>query len=117
MRCYVHVLQNCMKLVFALCADENCLQKIGLDFKRAKCIIEYSKRYGWNKDLLVGYRLIQDVESRFGTFFLVTERFLKSSIKVYNIIVTQRWKIARRSFEALEGRNDEDVPHHILVRV
>ncbi len=108
MRCYVHVLQNCMKSVFALCADDDCLQKIGLDFKCAKRIIEDSKRYGWNKDLPVGYRLIQDVETRFGTLFLFTERFLKSASKVWDIIDTQRREIARSSFEALESRTDED---------
>ena len=66
-RCYVHVLQNCMKTVFSQCADDSTLQKIDVDLKHVKRIVEDSKRSGWNKDLPHGYRLIQDVDNRFGT--------------------------------------------------
>ena len=107
MRCYVHVLRNCMKTVFSLCTEDPSLQKIGLDFKSVKRIVEDSKRYGWNKDLPIGYRLIQDVDTRFGTLFLVTERFLKSSCKVWDIIITQGREIARSSFEALETMTND----------
>ena len=82
MRSYVHVLQNCMKTVFCQCADDPTLQKFDVDFKHVKRIVEDSKRSGWNKKLPLGYRLIQDVDTRFGTLYLVTERFLKSSSKV-----------------------------------
>ena len=73
MRCYVHVLQNCTKSAFSVCADDSSMLKIEFDFKSVKRIVEDSKRYGWNNYLPVGYRLIQDVDTRFGTFFLVTE--------------------------------------------
>ena len=108
MRCYVHVLQNCLKSVFAISADNDCFQKIGLDFKQSKRTTEDSKCYGWIKDLPFGYWLIQDVEKRFSSLFLVTASFLKSSPKVCDIIVTQRREIAHSSFEALESRADED---------
>ena len=36
MRCYVLVLQNCMKLAFSLCADDSSLQKIEFDFRTVK---------------------------------------------------------------------------------
>ena len=87
MRCCVHVLQNCMKSVFSQCGDDACLRKIGRDFKSVKRIAEDSELYGWNKDLIFGYKLIQDVDTRFGTLFLVTESFLKSSSKVWDIAV------------------------------
>ena len=48
--------------MFSLSADDPCLQKIGLDFKFIKCVVEDSKRYGLNKDLPVGYRHTQDVD-------------------------------------------------------
>ncbi len=67
--------------VFSLCADDSCLQKIEHDFKYVKRVVKDTKRYGWNKDLPIGYRLIQGVDTRFGTLFLVTERFLKSASK------------------------------------
>ena len=82
MRCYVNVIQNCMKSVFYQCGDDACLRKIGRCFKSVKRILEDSKRYGWNEDLSFGYKLIQNVYTRFGTSFLVKERFLKSSSKV-----------------------------------
>ena len=101
MRCYVHVLQNCMKYVFSQCGDDACLRKTGRDFKSVKRIVVDSERCGSNRDLSFGYKIIQDVETRFGTSLLVTERFLKSSSKVWDITVTQNREIARKSFEAL----------------
>ena len=71
-----------MKSVFSVCAYDSSMQKIEFDFKSIKRIVEDSKRHGWNKDLPVGYRLIPDVDTRLGTLFLVTERFMKSSSKV-----------------------------------
>ena len=46
MRCYVHVLQNCMKSALSVCADASSTQKIEFDFKSVKRIVEDSKRYG-----------------------------------------------------------------------
>ena len=43
MRCDDYVLQNCMKSVFSLCADDFCLQKIVHDFKYVQRIMEDSK--------------------------------------------------------------------------
>ena len=51
-----------MDSVFPLCVDDACLQKIDLDFKSIKRVVRDWKRYGWSKDLLVGYRLVQDVD-------------------------------------------------------
>ena len=70
-----------MKWVFALCADDNCFLKIYLDFKCAQRIIEDSERYGWNKDLPVGNRLIKDVETRFDSFFSLQRGFSNPLIK------------------------------------
>ena len=56
------MLQNSMHSVFPLCVDDASLQKIELDFKSIKRVVRDSKRYGWSKDLLAGYRLVQDVD-------------------------------------------------------
>ena len=99
---YVHLLQNCVKSDFYLCADDACLWGIELDFKSVKRVSEDSRRYGSSKDLPVGYRLIQDVDTKFGILFLAIERFLKPSSKVWDIILTQSREIAGNSFESLE---------------
>ncbi len=106
MRCYVHVLQKSMQSVFESCSDDPLLNKISSDFKFVKRIVEDSKRFGWNKDLPSGYRLIQDVETRFGTVFLVCDRFLKSASKVWGVILRHNRDIARESYEALEKIDD-----------
>ena len=64
-----------------------------LYLKSVKRIVEDSKRYGWKKDLPFGYKLSLYVHTRFSTLFLVTERFLKSSSKVWDITVTQTREI------------------------
>ena len=92
---YDHVLQNCMKSAFSLCVDDSSLQKINFDFKAVKHIVEGSKPYGRNQDLPFGYRLIEDGVTRFGTLFLVTESFIKSSCKVWYVIIGQGREIAR----------------------
>ncbi len=82
--------------------DDPLLEKIADNVKLVKRIIEDSKRFGWNKNLPHGFRLVQDVETRFGTIFRVVERFLKSSTKVWSQVLTLNRTIARSSYEALE---------------
>lgn len=65
MRCYVHILQNRMKSVFQSCNEDDVLCKVVGDVKAVKQIFEDSKQYEWNKNLPIGYRLVQDVETRF----------------------------------------------------
>ena len=77
------------EVCFSPCANDSSLQKIEFDFRAVKPIVENSKRYGWDADLPVGFRLIHDVGTRFGTLFRVTERFMKSSSKVRDIFVRQ----------------------------
>ena len=45
---------------------------------------------------------MQDVKPRFGTRFLVTERFLKSERKAQNLIVVLNRTAARNAYESLE---------------
>ena len=106
MRCYVHVLQKCMQSVFENCSDDPLLSKVSSDFKFVKRIVEDSKRFGWNKDLPSGYKLMQNVETRFGTVYLVCDRFLKSATKVWSILLRLNRDTARESFEALEKIDD-----------
>ena len=109
MRCYVYVLQNCMKLAFQKCGEDSMPLKVTVEFNSVKPIVEDSKRYGWNKNLPNGHHLKQDVETRFGTTFLVTERFLKSATEVWRLLCTENRRSARNNFESLE-----QTPHPVL---
>ncbi len=82
MGCFVNILSNIMKSALNKCISDCVLVKIADAFRLMKKIVEDSKRNGWNSMLPVGYRLVQDVETRFGSHYRVAERFLKSVNKV-----------------------------------
>jgi len=107
MRCYVHVLHNAMKAVMAECTGDETLEKISEDFKSMKKIVENSKKAGWNCNLPVGFHLIQEVETRFGTHFVVAERFLKSRGKVWDLIVSQKNATGRKLYKTLLQQEDQ----------
>jgi len=107
MRCYVHVLHNTMKAVMEECTGDDTLDKIGEDFKAMKKIVENSKKAGWNCNLPVGYHLIQEVETRFGTHYVVAERFLKSREKVWDLIVSQKNASGRKLYKSLLQQEGE----------
>ena len=101
-RCHAHVLQNCMKVAVGKCKQNDILKRVSEDFKKVKKIVEDLKRQGWNKNLQRGFRLLPDVETRFGTVFNVTQQFLKSAKHVWDLIITQDRQIARQCYESLE---------------
>ncbi len=72
------------------------------NFRAVKRIVKELKRFGWNKNLPYGYHLNQDIETRFGTILLVTERFLKSASKAWTIIQAQNRSVSRDAHESLE---------------
>ena len=78
-----------MKAAYEKCAHDSTLAKVMEDFKSVKKIVEDSKRYGWNKNMPHGLHLVQDVETRFGSIFLVAERFLKSATDVWRLLCTE----------------------------
>jgi len=101
MRCYVHILHNTMKEVMKACLSDEKLKRIAVDFQTMKKIVTNSKKNGWNSQLPIGYHLIQEVETRFGTHYLVAERFLKSCGKVRALIVSQVKGASKVWFESL----------------
>jgi len=101
MRCHVHVLHNVMKHMMKNCNTDQILIKIAEDFKSMKKVVENSKRYGWNSMLPLSYRLIQEVDTRFGTHFIVAERFLKSASRVWDLIKAQNLSAASTKFESI----------------
>ena len=78
------------------------LLKVIESFNSVKGIVEDSKLYGWNKSLIHRHHLKQDAETRFGTIFLVAERFLKSATEVWRLFCTENRSAARNYFESLE---------------
>ena len=79
MKCYVHVTQQRMLSVFEIRSDHPFLYKVSSDLKFWKRIVEYSKCFGWNKDLMSGHMLMQNVETRFGTVYLVCNQSMEHS--------------------------------------
>lgn len=57
---------------------------------------------------LVGFRLIQEVETLFGTDYLIVERFLKSSSKVWSVIVGQNRSTSRSVLESIMKESNEE---------
>jgi len=70
MRCFAHVLSKVMEKAMLNCKNDPVLIKIHTDFKMMKRVVENSKRVPWNHMLPNGYRLIQEVDTRFGTHYL-----------------------------------------------
>jgi len=110
MRCFVHVLNNVMKDTMENCVTDEILVKISQDFKAMKRIVTHSKKNGWNSMMPAGHRLIQEIETRFGTYFLVADRFLKSASKVWNVIRAQNYAAAINSFESIKT-----TPENIVI--
>ena len=91
MRCYVHSLNNALKAAMEACEKDPILQRLYRDFCAMKKTVCDSSRSGWNSWLPHGYHLRQEVETRFGTHFLVAECFLHSAESVCTVIV-QNWR-------------------------
>ena len=79
MRCMAHFLNNSMKTVMSQCKKVATPSVVAEDFRAMKKIIEDAHRAGWNHLLPNGYKLKLEYETKFGTYYQVTERFLKSA--------------------------------------
>jgi len=117
MRCFVHVLHNTMKAVMENCKTDPILVKTAEDFKAMKKIVENSKRYGWNSSLPTGYHLIQEVETRFGTHFLVAQRFLKSAATVWDLLKAQNHAAAKNKFESIHKTTENGVSYPTIEAI
>lgn len=117
MRCFVHVLHNSMKAAMESCTTDDILVKTAEDFNSMKKIVKHSKKNGWNSSLPVGFRLIQEVETRFGTHFLVAERFLKSATKVWDLIKAQNYAAAKTKFESIQSSTENGVSYPTIEAI
>lgn len=105
MRCFVHVLSISMKNAVQSCARDSFLVKVFHDFKAMKSIVRDAKQSGWNHLFPIGYHLIQEVETRFGTHFLVAQRFLKSAEKTWDLIESHGRSEAKSVFQTIEKQS------------
>ena len=62
------------------------LEVVAQDFWAMKTIIEDENRSGWNYLLPNRYELLQECETRFRTYYLVSERFLKAANFIDNTV-------------------------------
>ena len=77
MSCMAYRLNHAMKSVMSTHCSGTILEEVAQDFWSMKKIIEDRNRSGWNHLLPRGYKLLQDYETRFGTYFQVSTRYLK----------------------------------------
>lgn len=81
------------------------LHRVYIDFKDTKRIVEGYKRGTWNNSLPLGFSS-QDITARFGTVFIVIERFLKT-VSIYLVLMmNQRHVTASKYYFALENEVD-----------
>lgn len=86
MRCIAHQLNTAMKACFKLCETDPRLRRINQDLTHVKTLVRIFKQSGWNKELGDGNHLIQEVDTRFGTTFAVTEPFMRSGTAAFAIV-------------------------------
>ena len=99
--CLVHQINTAMKGCISQLANHEDVSCIFSDLQNIKNIIRIFKQSNWNSLLPAGYKLMQEVETRFGTTFQVVKRFLKSSAHVQDIIAVKDSVPARTAFAAL----------------
>ncbi len=108
MSCMAHCSNNAMKSVIATYCEGTILQIVVQDFRSMKRIIEDANRSGWNHLLPDGYKLIPESETRFGTFYVVAERFLKSAHFASNMLDSHLRSSARSSYVSLKKTSNID---------
>ena len=69
MSCMAHGLNNAMKLVMSTLCNGPILEVFALDFWSMKKIIEDRNRSGWSHLLPGVYKLLQECETIFGTYY------------------------------------------------
>ncbi len=107
MLCLVHTLNNALKATFQQCKNHSELHRVCTEFKNVKRIVEDAKRAEWNNYLPPGFKLVHDAETRFGSTFLVVERFLKLSFKARVVMMNQKRDGALNAYGSLERSSND----------
>ncbi len=84
-----YFLNNVLRHSIATCNRDSTPRSVAADFRSNKRIVEDANRNGCNPHMPDVYTLIQEVETRFGTHYLVAERFLKSSSHMRSALATR----------------------------
>lgn len=101
--CIAHSLNTAMKATIqAVGRAEGSVALIGKEMGIIKEIVRYFKKSGLNNDLPEGFKLIQEVETRFSTTFLVAERFLKSYHLLEPIIEKSQSESIKKLWHSLQ---------------
>ena len=101
MGCIVHQINTALKSCISALGTDDGLYKIFEDLQAVKKIVRIFKQANWNALLPEGYKLILEVETRFGTTFQVVQRFLKSSSHVEEIFSSKDSIPAKNAFDSL----------------
>ena len=79
-----------------------------VDFRSIKRVVEDENRSMGNQRLNNGYTLIEEVNTRFGTHYKVSEIFLKSATRVLSILRGRNRPIANTACEGMKKTPDAD---------
>ncbi len=79
MSCTAHAFNNTMRTVLATQCETSNSQVVVNEFRSIERMIEDSNRAGWSHNLSSGSQLKQECETGFGTYYQVSERFLKAA--------------------------------------
>lgn len=108
MGCVLRQINTAMKAYLNAMTENDDLGLICRDLNSVKLIVRVFKQIGLNGKLPYGYHLIQDVETRFGSSFLVLQRFLKSADLIEYLLSTGNHSTALSAFRSLQTSVDED---------
>lgn len=119
MPCLAHMLNTAMKECKTSLEQDQFLSILWKDFKCVKCTVQDSKKSGWNSRLLHGLadraevsssiavvRLIQYVETRFGTTHSVVARLLKASMAMHALLTEDSRTASSDALESLRSETD-----------
>ncbi len=108
-RCHVHTPNYALKATFHQFKNDPELHRVCSDFKNLKRIMEDDQRPEWNNCLPPGFKLVQDVQKRFSSTFLVVERFFKSASKAWVVLMKQKHDGSLNAYWSLErSKNDSE---------
>ena len=102
MNCLAHSLNNIMKSALSSHCHSPNLDVVAQDFWSMKRIIEDGNRLGCNHLLPNGYKLQQKCETRFGTHYQISERFLKTAHYIDKLVdsnLSNQAQVAYSSFK------------------
>ena len=108
MRCLANTLNNSLIVMCQLCHNDTEQHRVCSGIENVKNIAEDTKRAGMNNLLPPGLKLVQDVETKFGSTLFAVHRFLKSASKAWFATMNQKLDGELNAYGSSERNNDSE---------